>query len=438
MMGLDRLELGWVGIVISLILIAMRVPVGVVLGMVSFVGIGAILSFNAAWGILTAVPYSFVTNWSLSAVPMFLLMGFIASQAGLTKGLFGSMRMFIGHIPGGLASATVIASAFFASASGSSVATAAAFSRIAVPEMLKARYSPSLATGSVAASGTLGSLIPPSIMMILFGIFTETSIGALFVAGVVPGILSAAIYIAMITIRCKISPELAPVNDTRHTRSEKLAALRDTWPLPLLILGVLGGIFAGIFTPTEAGAIGAGIALIIALVRRGIDGKALIKALIETAEGTCTVFIIAIGASMFSVFMGLSQLPNHLSEFLLGLVDNVYLLIAAIAILFILLGMFVESISLLLLTLPVIEPLLRGLGVDMVWFGIIVIKMLEIGMITPPVGLNVYVMKSSLGNAVSLTQMFKGTTWFIAMDILTLALLVGFPAITLFLPQLMN
>jgi len=434
---MERLDIGILGVISALVLIGIRVPVGVVLGLVSFLGIGWILNFGAAWGILTAVPYSFITNWSLSAVPMFLLMGYIASQAGLTRGLFGAMRMFIGNVPGGLASATVVASALFASASGSSVATSAAFSRIAVPEMLRARYAPSLACGSVAASGTLGSLIPPSVMMILFGIFTETSIGALFVAGVIPGILSALIYIAMITIRAWRSPELAPRTNETFTPMEKRSALRDTWPLPVLILGVLGGIFAGIFSPTEAGAIGAAMALLLALARRGLSGKALLQSIVDTAEGTCTVFIIAIGASMFSVFMGLSTLPAALSQALLPVVDNIYLLMIAIAILFVVLGMFVESISLLLLTLPVIEPLLRSLGVDFVWFGIIVIKMLEIGMITPPVGLNVYVMKSALGDRVPLTEMFKGAAWFILMDVLTLALLVAVPAITLFLPRLM-
>ena len=434
---MDRLDIGIMGVISALLLIGIRVPVGVVLGLVSFLGIGAILNFGAAWGILTAVPYSFITNWSLSAVPMFLLMGYIASQAGLTRGLFGAMRMFIGNIPGGLASATVVASALFASASGSSVATSAAFSRIAVPEMLRARYAPSLACGAVAASGTLGSLIPPSVMMILFGIFTETSIGALFVAGLIPGILSALIYIAMITIRVWRKPALAPRTDEVFSRTDKLAALKDTWPLPVLILGVLGGIFAGIFTPTEAGAIGAALALLLALARKGLSREALVRSLVDTAEGTCTVFIIAIGASMFSVFMGLSTLPTALSQMLLPVVDNIYLLMFAIAVLFVVLGMFVESISLLLLTLPVIEPLLRSLGVDFVWFGIIVIKMLEIGMITPPVGLNVYVMKSSLGERVPLTEMFKGTAWFILMDILTLAILVAFPIITLFLPRLM-
>ena len=274
--------------------------------------------------------------------------------------------------------------------------------------------------------------------MILYGIFTGTSIGALFVGGLIPGILSAAIYIAMITIRSWADPTLAPVVKESFSREDRIAALKDTWPLPVLIVGILGGIFAGVFSPTEAGAIGAGLAILIALFRRSLSMPALSRAIIETAEGTSTVFIIAIGASMFSVFMGLSTLPNALSSALLPHVDNIYVLIALISVLFIVLGMFVESISLMLLTLPVIQPILTGMNIDMVWFGIIVIKLLEIGLITPPVGLNVYVMKSSLGDQVSLTQMFKGAFWFILMDIVTLALLVEFPSITLFLPKLMQ
>ncbi|KAA0014588.1 TRAP transporter large permease [Billgrantia pellis] len=434
---MDRLDIGIVGIISALFLIGIRVPVGVVLGLVSFAGIAAILNTGAAWGILTAIPYSFITNWSLSAIPMFMLMGYIASQAGLTRGLFSSMRMFMGHVPGGLASATVISSALFASASGSSTATSAAFSRIAVPEMLRVNYQGSLATGTVAASGTLGSLIPPSILLILFGVFTETSISALFVAGLIPGVLSAAIYIGMITLRCRLNPSLAPTSDTQHSRAEKLAALKNTWPLPVLILGVLGGIFLGIFSPTEAGAVGAVLALVLAMVRGTFNTSALVRALVETVEGTCTIFIIAIGASMFSSFMGLSTLPNTMSSGLILWVDNIYVLILLIALLFIALGMFVDSISLLLLTMPILDPILRSLGVDFVWFGIIAIKMLEIGMITPPVGLNVYVMKSSLGDRVPLGEMFKGAAWFILMDLLTLAILVAFPVITLLLPRLM-
>ncbi|KGJ01926.1 TRAP transporter, DctM subunit [Paracoccus halophilus] len=435
---MDRIEVGIAGIVAVLVLLMMRMQVGVVLGIVSFIGISVITSTGAAWGILTAIPMNFVANWSLSAVPMFLLMGFIAAQAGLTNGLFSSAKIFIGRIPGGLASATVLASALFASSSGSSVATAAAFSRIAVPEMLKANYKPSLATGSVAAAGTLGSMIPPSILMILYGIFTNTSIGQLFVAGILPGILSGLAFIVMITLRAMIDPSLAPAYKGVHTRQEIWGHLRDMWPLPILIIGVLGGIFSGVITPTEAGAIGAFCAVLIALARRSLSRRDFARAIIATAEGTCTVFIIAIGATMFSVFLGLTTLPMVFADFLLGNVSSTLAVIAAIAVLYIVLGMFVESLAIMLLTIPIIDPVLQGMGVNMVWFGIIVIKLLEIGLITPPVGLNLFVVKSALGAQVSLTEVIRGGAWFVATDFITLLLIVLVPAISLFLPAMMG
>jgi C4-dicarboxylate transporter, DctM subunit len=435
---MDRVEIGFLGVGVALFLIAIRTPIGVALGLTSFVGIWQMTSLKASWGVLTAIPHNFVANWSLSAIPMFLLMGFIASQAGLTQGLFTAARMFLGRVPGGLASSSVIASALFASASGSSVATAAAFSRIAVPEMLKANYDKGLACGAVAASGTLGSLIPPSILMILFGIFTNSSISTLFVAGVIPGILSAVIYIAMITIRVKLKPSLAPIPDEVHSWAEKRASVKETWPLPTLIIGVLGGIFLGVFTPTEAGAVGAFLALVIALVRGHLSWDVIKRAAIDTVEGTSSVFIIAIGAAMFSRFLALSGLPAYLSDLLLPVASNPVVLIMMIGVLFLILGMFVESISLMLLTIPIVLPMLVAMDVNLIWFGVIMIKLLEIGLITPPLGLNVFIMKSSLGDQVSLGAMFKGTFWFLGMDFLTLFLLIAFPAITLWLPSIMN
>lgn len=435
---MDRVEIGIAGIVVALILIALRMQVGVVLGLVAFVGIAILTDTGAAWGILSVVPIDFIADWNLSAVPMFLLMGYVAARAGLTSGLFQSARTFLRRVPGGLASATVVASALFASASGSSVATSATFARIAVPEMLKSNYRPSLATGCVAAAGTLGSLIPPSILMILFGIFTETSIGALFVGGVLPGVLTAAAFITMITVRAKLDPTLAPLTAKSDVRTGAWKAFRDIWPLPALIVGVLGGIFAGVFSPTEAGAFGAVLALVIAMTRRSLSRKVVVQALIETAEGTSTIFLIAIGAKMFSVFMSLSALPTALAAFLLGFVDSPIAIIVAIAVLYVILGMFVESVSIMLLTIPIIFPILKGLDVNMVWFGIITIKLLEIGMITPPVGLNVYVIRSALGSKVSLGQVFRGAGWFLLTDLVTLALLIAFPAITLFLPGIMK
>lgn len=435
---MDRIDIGVIGIVVTLLFIALRMQVGVVLGIIAFAGIAALTSMSAAWSMLATIPKSFIAQWSLSAVPMFLLMGYIASQTGLTKGLFASARVFLGRVPGGLASATVVASALFASASGSSVATSAAFSRIAVPEMLKSNYKASLATGAVAASGTLGSLIPPSVLMILYGLFTDTSIGQLFIGGVLPGLLSAAVYISMITVRAKLDPTLAPLSDETHTPEEVWAAIKDIWPLPALIIGVLGGMFAGIFSPTEAGAIGAGLAAFIALMRKSLSREKIVKALIETAEGTCTVFIIAIGAKMFSIFMGLTSVPTELANSMLASVSSPVAVIVIIALLYVFLGMFIDGISLMLLTIPIIQPILDGMGVNMVWFGIIVIKLLEIGLITPPVGMNVYVIRSALGSRVSLTEVFKGATWFIAMDLCTLSLLIAFPIITLYLPGIMK
>jgi C4-dicarboxylate transporter DctM subunit len=435
---MDRIEIGTLGIVVALVLIALRMPIGVVLGIVSFVGIAAITGLSGAWGILTSIPLNFVANWNLSAVPMFLLMGFIAARAGLTNGLFTSARVFVGRVPGSLASSTVMASALFASCSGSSMATAAAFAKISVPEMLKAGYKPSLATGSVAAAGTLGSLIPPSILMIVYGIFTNTSIADLFMAGVIPGILSAVAYIAMITIRATLDPTLAPVVEHKHTREEIWAALRDIWPLPTLILGVLGGIFSGVFTPTEAGAVGAALAIVIAMVRRSLSRESIKKALIETAEGTSTVFIIVIGAVMFSTFLGLTSLPTQLAQQLLTMVDSPLTVIFVISVLFIILGCFIESTSIMLLTLPIIQPVLQGLNIDMVWFGIIVIKLLEIGMITPPVGMCCFVIRSALGSRVQLSEVFRGATWFVATDLVTLTIIVAFPMLSLYLPQLMK
>jgi tripartite ATP-independent transporter DctM subunit len=275
-------------------------------------------------------------------------------------------------------------------------------------------------------------------MLILFGIFTNTSISGLFVGGVLPGVLSAVIYIGMITIRASRNPELAPLTHENHTRKEIIDVILDIWPLPTLIVAVLGGMFVGIFTPTEAGAVGAAVAVMIALFRRTLSRKAFLEGVIQTAVGTSAVFIIAIGAQMFTVFMGLSTLPIKLANTMLSLVSTPIPVILSLSVVFVILGMFMESVSLMLLTIPVVHPILNGLGIDMIWFGIIMVKLLEIGMITPPFGINIYVIRSSLGSQVKLAEVFYGAFWFLAMDILTLLILIAFPAITLFLPGLMD
>lgn len=434
---MDRLEIGFTGLAAVLALIALRVPIGLVLVIVSFGGIWAATNINAAWGMVRAIPYQFIANWSFSAVPMFLLMGYIASHAGLTNGLFSAMRIVLRRVPGGLACATVGASALFASASGSSVATAAAMSRISVPEMIKAGYDKGLATGCVAAAGTLGSLIPPSILMVLYGVFTQTSVGALFMAGFLPGLLSAFIYMAMIVVRVKLNPSLGPDTAEVVGPGELAAAIREIWPLPLLILGVLGGIFTGIMTPTEAGAVGAMLAFAIAALRGRLNVAMVRSSIKDAAAGTSVIFVIAMGASMFTSFMGLSGLPKVVAGAMLTVGSDPLTLIVMIALIYIVLGMFIDSIGLMLLTLPLLLPLLSAADVNMIWFGIIIVKLLEIGLITPPVGLNVYVIQSALRGQVSLPVVFKGALWFLAMDVVTLAILIAFPAIALWLPGMM-
>lgn len=435
---MSALDIGILGTVILLALILMRLPIGLSLMAVSFGGIWAATNFVAAWGIVKAIPFQFTANWSFSAVPMFLLMGYIAGHAGLTNGLFDSMRILLRRLPGGLAVATVGATAMFAAASGSSVATGAAMARIAVPPMLRSGYDRGLATGTVAASGTLGSLIPPSILIILYGIFTEQSIGTLFVAAFIPGIVSVLIYMGMIVVRVWLNPELAPRDTAPVPPGAPTAALMEVWPLPVLIVGVLGGIFAGAVTPTEAGAVGAMLATVIAILRGSFSRAMMRNALRDTVVGASVTFIVAMGAAMFTSFMGLTGLPRAVASLMFSVGSDPVTIVLMVALLYILLGMFVDSIGLMLLTIPILLPLLSAAQINLVWFGIIVVKLLEIGLVTPPVGLNVHVISSALRGRVPLATIFRGTTWFIAMDLLTLAILVAFPALVLWLPNVMR
>lgn len=435
---MERFDIGLIGIASVLLLILARMPVGIVLALVSFGGIYAVTNLNAALGMLRAVPYQFVANWSFSAVPMFLLMGYIASHAGLTSGLFRTMRLMLFRIPGGLACASVGASALFAAASGSSVATAAALGKIAVPEMERAGYDKGLATGCVAAAGTLGSLIPPSVVMVIYGVFTQQSISKLFMAAFIPGLLTAVVYVVMIVTRVKLNPALAPASAERHSRSELAEALREVWPLPVLVAGVIGGIYLGVMTPTEAGAVGATLATVIAVLRGTFSISMMRRALRETAIGTSSLFIIAMGASMFTTFMGLAGLPNEFASLVMSISADPLVLLLIISVVYLVLGCFMDSIGVMLITLPILLPLLNAADINLIWFGILVVKLLEIGMITPPLGLNVFVIHSAMKGAVPLTTVFRGVMWFIAMEIVVLALLIAFPQISLWLPGQMN
>lgn len=434
---MSNVEIGIAGIVVTLVLIAIRVPIGVALGSVSIVGVAFLTNGHVALGLISVTPFDFVGQWALTAAPMFLLMGYICTTTKLSSGLFEAMRVFLARLPGGLAVASVAGCAFFAAASGSSTATAAAMSRISVPEMLKYDYDKGLAAGSIASAGTLGSLIPPSVLLILYGVFAQVSVGQLFMAGFIPGILSALLYMAMIIVRVKIKPSLAGAVQTRATAAERRAALRNIWPLPVLIISVLGGIFSGIFSPTEAGALGAAISLVIAYFRGTLTWSAVKEAHVSAAISTVSIFIILIGSVFFTKFLALSGVPAAFADAILSVSDSRLWIIFAVTVLYFVLGMLIGPIGILLLTLPIVLPLVHSAGLDLVWFGILVVKLLEIGLVTPPVGLNVYMVKGSLGDLVSLQEIFKGIGWFVAMDLIAVVLFVAFPSIVLFLPNLL-
>jgi tripartite ATP-independent transporter DctM subunit len=368
---------------------------------------------------------------------MFLLMGFVASEAGLTTGLFRSMRILLSWLPGGLAVSSVGANAVLAAASGSSVATASAFARIATPEMLRYGYHPGLATGVIAAAGTLGALIPPSILMVLYGFLAEVSIARLFAAGIVPGILTALAFSVMIILRCILNPKLAPKVEDRFTRAEKIEAFRETWPLPVIIIGVLAGIFAGFFTPTAAGAVGAALAILLGAARGKIDFAIMKRATEATLMSTASIFLVIIGTSLLGKFMAISGVPTYTAELLVQFGTTPLMVLLAVSLLYLFLGMFLDSMGILLLTMPIILPMAREAGIDLIFFGIILVKLLEIGLLTPPVGLNVYIIKGALGDRVSLTTIFKGVGWFVAVDAILLVVLIAWPRLITWLPDMM-
>ncbi|WP_159590533.1 TRAP transporter large permease [Chelativorans xinjiangense] len=417
---------GLAGIGVLLLLLALRVPVAVALILVSFGGIWLMLGFAPAVGILTTTPYDFVASWTLSAVPMFLLMGFVAFHAGLTTRLFAAADRVLHRLPGGLGMAAVLACTGFASVSGSSLACAAAMGRIAIPEMIKAGYRPSFATGTLAAGGTIGALIPPSILMIIYGVFAEQSVTKVFLGGISVGVMTAAVYCLLIFLTAKLRPDIAPLPKEPRSAADG-NILRDVWPILVLVVLVFGGLFGGAFTATEAGAVGAAGAIVIAALTGRLPWARFRTALLETVGTSVSLFIIGVGAVMFTRFLGLSGTAGFISTTLtaweLGYVE----LMVLIVILYLILGMFMEPFGAMLITLPVLLPLLNAASIDLIWFGVLLVKLLEVGMITPPLGMNVFVIRNVAHKYASLGDIFRGVALFIVADIVIIGLLIAFP-----------
>jgi len=387
---------------------------------------------------LAAMPYDFTSKWTLSSVPMFLLMGFVCYHAGLTRGLFEAARSWLARLPGGLAVASVCGSAGFAAVTGSSIACCAAMGRIAIPEMTRARYDPALATGAIAAAGTLGALIPPSILLILFGVFAEAPISKLFIGGIGAGLTTAALYIAMIMIRASLNPALAPRLDSLPPMEERMRHLRETWPVLALLMVVIGGMFVGLFTATEAGAVGALAAIVIALAKRSLTLAGVWESLKETLITTSSLFLIAIGANLLTRFLALSGAGDFIADGIISIQADQLTLLIGVSLMYLVLGMFLDPLGAMLLTLPILLPVARATGMDLLWFGVILAKLLEIGMITPPIGLNVFVIKNVMGERIGLGRIFQGVSRFLLADLVVVILLMAFPAIVLFLPSLSN
>jgi tripartite ATP-independent transporter DctM subunit len=433
---MSDIQIGSAGLVAVLLLIAIRMPIGLGLITVSYLGIWAIGGHLAAWGMLSVLPHTLIASWTLSAVPMFLLMGFICYHCRLTNGLFDAARLWFQRLPGGLAIASVFGCSGFAAITGSSVACAAAMGKIAVPEMLRHKYDIKLATGTLAAAGTIGALIPPSIPLIIFGVIAQVSITQLFLGGIGMGVLTALSYVVVILIRVWLNPSLAPRSDERATWAEQIAVAKETWPVVLLIIGVLGGLFGGLFTSTEAGAVGAFLAIVIAAAKGTLTRVAFSRSIVETLVTCGSVFIVVIGASMLTGFLALSGIADAISSGAQALNTGPVMLLVAITLVYLFLGMFLEPIGAMLITLPIFLPLIGTAGINVIWFGVFVAKLVEIGMITPPVGMNVFVLSSTIGKIAPTELIFRGVMWFFAVDLVVVAMVIMWPDIIMFIPRL--
>ncbi len=428
--------IGIIGLVALVVLIFTRMPIGFLMAIVGFIGFASIVNVDAASTLLAKDLVAVFGSYNLTVIPLFVLMGQIAFHTGISRRLFDTAYKFIGHWPGGLAIATVGACAGFAAICGSTNATAATMGSTCLPEMKRYNYDPGLACGVVASAGSLGILIPPSVIFIVYGILTEQSIGKLFMAGVIPGIMLATLFVLTILIWVRLKPELAP-RGPKTSFKEKLQSLSGTGETLLLFVLVMGGLFTGMFTPTEAGAVGAFGALTIALVRRTITWKAFLQSLMETTRISCMIMMIVGGATVFGHFLAVSRIPFDIANSILGLdLPHAVIMIMIVAI-YIVGGCFLDSLALIMLTIPIFYPVVVQLGYDPLWFGVIIVMVTQIGVITPPVGVNVYVVHG-VARDVPMYAIFRGAFPFLVALVIGTLLLIPFPQIALFLPGLIK
>lgn len=410
-------------------------PIAFAMGVVGFFGLALVRGWNPALASAGTLMYETGFSYTLSVVPLFILMGNFVSRAGLSHELFRAAYAFIGHWRGGLAMSTIVACAGFGSICGSSIATAATMARVAYPSMRQFGYSDALATGSIASGGTLGILVPPSVVMVIYALMTEVNIGAMFAAGLLPGILATLLLMAAVAWQTWRDPASGPRGE-RTPWPDRMRALRGVWGVILLFVIVMGGIYGGVFTATEGASIGAFGAFVFALARRALTWRTLVEVLVESARTTAMLFGILIGALIFANFVNFTSMPDDLKNFVAQFQLHPMAVIVAICAIYVLLGTAMEELSMILLTVPVLFPLVVHLGFDPIWFGILVVVVVEIGLISPPVGMNLFVLRTLLPHVSTMT-LYRGVTPFVVADVIRLALLIAFPVISTWLPNLL-
>jgi C4-dicarboxylate transporter DctM subunit len=432
----DRTLVAIVGIIATLVLMLIRVPIGTSLGVVAIGGFAYLVSPEAAFGILIDSPVRTITNFSFSVVPLFILMGSLVSVSGMSRELFRAANAWVGHLPGGMAIATVLACAGFAAINGSSVASAATMTQVALPEMRRAGYDAGLSAGVVAAGGTLGIMIPPSVMFILYAILTETDVASLFIAGILPGILAVILFCITILIIYRVKPVWLP-RGARADWKERFESLRDVWATALLFIMIMGGLYGGFVTVTEAAGVGVFGAFAIGVARRRLAWKQIVEALVESLRTSASIFFILISAFLFQYFLAVTQASVLLGDLLLALPFGPMGVVVAILAFYIIAGMVVDEIAMVLLTIPIFFPIVTGLGFDPIWFGVLVVVTVEIGLIAPPVGIICFIMNNMVPD-IGLVNIYKGAMPFVIADLVWITILIIFPSISLFLVQRMG
>ncbi|MFM7001602.1 MAG: TRAP transporter large permease [Limnohabitans sp.] len=425
-----------IGFLVLFGLMLLRVPVGMAMGLVGVSGYAYIAGPGPALKLIGQSSMRTVTDYTFGVIPMFMLMGAFVSVSGVSKELFRAANAFIGHMRGGLGVATVLACGGFAAICGSSVATAATFSSVAYPEMRRFGYPQSFSTGVIAAGGTLGAMLPPSTVLAVYAILTQQDIGKLFMAGIVPGLLAMLLYVVTIMIIVRVKPDLLPRGEQKSW-GERFSGLKDVWAPLVLFMFVIGGLYGGFFTPTEAGGVGASGAFLLGVLRGKLDRAGIREALLSATRTSAAVFTVLIGALLFGYFLTITQVPQKLTEMLTGLGVGRYGVLALIMVMYLVLGCLMDAMAMIILTVPIIFPVIVQLGFDPIWFGVIIVMTVELGLIHPPVGMNVFVIKSVVKD-VSFTTIFKGVIPFVVTDLFRLVILISFPAIALWLPSKMG